>query len=64
MLSRAPRAAPKVLILIIMWSKTAPDHVLQTFKTQGEAIDWAKKNGHTPVRHLNDKQKADHWRSV
>ena len=43
------------------------DHVLQTCKTQHEAIDWAK-NGHTPhvarVRHLNDKKKADHWRAV
>jgi hypothetical protein len=33
------------------------DHVLGTFKTQREAIDWAKKNGHSPlvarVRHLN-----------
>jgi len=44
------------------------DHALATFKTQGEAIEWAKKNGHTPhvarVRHLNDKKKADHWRAV
>jgi len=36
------------------------------FKTQREAIDWAKNNGHHPliarVRHLNDKQKPDHWR--
>ena len=35
------------------------DHVLKDFKTQKEAIDWAKKEGHTPhvarVRHLNDK---------
>jgi hypothetical protein len=44
------------------------DHVLATCKTQQEAIDWAKKNGHTAhvarVRHLNDKKKADHWRKV
>jgi hypothetical protein len=44
------------------------DHVLSTFKTQHEAIDWAKDQGHTPrvarVRHLNDKKKADHWRTV
>jgi hypothetical protein len=44
------------------------DHVLVTFKTQREAIEWAKKNGHTPrvarVRHLNDKKKPDHWRAV
>ena len=24
------------------------NHVLATFKTQREAIDWAIKNGHTP----------------
>lgn len=44
------------------------DHVLATFKTQQEAIAWAKKNNHSPlvarVRHLNDKKKADHWRSA
>jgi hypothetical protein len=35
-------------------------HPLATFKTQHEAIEWAKKNGHRPhvarVRHLNDRQ--------
>ena len=44
------------------------DHVLGTFKTQHEAIDWAKKQGHHPlvarVRHLSDKKKADHWRTA
>jgi hypothetical protein len=44
------------------------DHVLATFKTQREAINWAKKNGHTPlvarVRHLSDKKKPDHWRAA
>jgi hypothetical protein len=44
------------------------DHVLATFKTQREAIDWAKKNSHSPhvarVRHLNDKKGADHWRAA
>jgi hypothetical protein len=44
------------------------DRVLATFKTQKEAIDWAKKNGHTPhvarVRHLNGKRKPDHWRAA
>ena len=44
------------------------DHVLQTFKTQHEAIEWAKKTGHTPhvarVRHLNDKEKPHHWRAA
>ena len=44
------------------------DSVLHTSKTQHEAVEWAKKNGHTPhiarVRHLNDKNKPDHWRKV
>ncbi|WP_244646300.1 hypothetical protein [Bradyrhizobium campsiandrae] len=44
------------------------DHVLGTFKTQKEAIDWTRKNGHSPhvarVRHLNDKKTPDHWRAV
>jgi hypothetical protein len=44
------------------------DHVLATFKTQREAIDWSRKQGHAPliarVRHLNDKKKLDHWRTA
>ena len=44
------------------------DDVLATFKTQHEAIKWAKDNGHNPlvarVRNLNDKKKADHWRAA
>jgi hypothetical protein len=44
------------------------DHVLSTFATQKEAIDWAKRNGHHPlvarVRHLNDKNNPDHWRGA
>ena len=42
------------------------DHVLGTFKTQYEAISWAKGEGHTPlvarVRHRSDKKKPDQWR--
>jgi hypothetical protein len=44
------------------------DHVLATFKTQQEAVDWAHKQGHSPlvarVRHLNDKKMPDHWRAA
>jgi uncharacterized protein (DUF4415 family) len=44
------------------------DRVLKTFKTQAEAIAWAKSEGHSPhvarVRHLNDKKIPDHWRQV
>jgi hypothetical protein len=44
------------------------NHELGNFKTQKEAIDWAKSHGHTPlvarVRHLNDKKIPDHWRAA
>jgi hypothetical protein len=47
------------------------DHVLGTFATQREAIDWARSKRHKPlvarVRHLNDKKKQkkpDHWRAA
>jgi hypothetical protein len=44
------------------------DHVLGTFKTQHEAIAWAKQSGHTPhvarVRHLNKKDQPDYWRTA
>ena len=44
------------------------DHVLGTFKNQNEAIEWARKNGHSPlvarVRHRNDKKRSDLWREA
>ena len=44
------------------------DNVLGTFRTQKDAIDWAKGRGHAPlvarVRHLNNKKIPDHWRSA
>lgn len=48
--------------------ETEGDHVLATTKTQLEAIEWSKRNRHSPrvarVRHLNDKKKPDQWRAV
>jgi hypothetical protein len=42
------------------------DHVLATFEKQHEAIEWARRNGRSPlvarVRHRNDKKRPDHWR--
>jgi hypothetical protein len=42
--------------------------VLASFKTQKEAIEWAKAGGHHPlvarVRHQNDKKVPGHWRSA
>jgi hypothetical protein len=45
------------------------EHILAVFKTQREAIAWAaQREGHSPlvarVRHLNDKNKPDHWRAA
>lgn len=44
------------------------DHVLGVFRTQKEAIYWAKSQGHRPlvarVRHLNSKRIPDHWRAA
>ncbi len=44
------------------------DHVLAAFKTQHEAIAWARAQGHQPlvarVRHVNDKKTPNHWRSA
>ena len=44
------------------------NHLLRITATQKEAIEWAKHQGHSPlvarVRHLNDKNKPDHWRAA
>src|ERR1700730_15618080 len=48
--------------------ETNADHALATFKTQYDAIEWAKKNGYRThvarVRQLNDKKKPDHCGAV
>jgi hypothetical protein len=44
------------------------EHVLGTFRTQKDAIEWAKKHGYKPhvarVRNLNDKKTPGHWREA
>jgi hypothetical protein len=44
------------------------DCVLGIFRTQREANEWAKAQGHRPlvarVRHLNNKRIPDHWRAA
>ncbi len=43
------------------------DNVLATFRTQEEAIEWAKKKGHHPlVARVRNTRKGnpDHWRSA
>jgi hypothetical protein len=61
---RRPEASPITDYVV----EDHADHVLDTFKTQHDAIEWAKRQGHSPhiarVRHLNHKRKADHWRAA
>jgi hypothetical protein len=41
------------------------DHVLATFKTPREAIDWAKSKGHAPlVARVRHPKTPDHWRAA
>ena len=66
--NHAPRAGRRASPIEDYVVEDHADHVLHTSKTQQEAIDWARKNGHKPlvarVRHLNDKKKPDHWREA
>ena len=65
MWKRAPKVVPREAPFEDFVVEDHADHVLGTFKTQTEAIEWASKNGHSPlvarVRHLNDKKRPDHW---
>ena len=58
-LNRPPKGRPEGSPIEDYVVEDHADHALGTFKTQHEAIDWAKGQGHTPhvarVRHLNDK---------
>lgn len=63
-----PKGRPEGSAITDYVVETQGDQVLTTTRTQQEAIDWSKRNGHSPhvarVRHLNDKKRPDHWRAV
>jgi hypothetical protein len=63
-----PKAGRKGARSRTTFSRDHADSVLATFKTQHDAIAWAKQEGHSPhvarVRHLNKKTEPDHWRAV
>jgi hypothetical protein len=63
-----PKGRPEGSAIEGYVAETEGNHVLGNFTTQQEAIEWARKAGHSPrvarVRHLNDKKKPDHWRAV
>jgi hypothetical protein len=66
MWKRVPKAVPREAPLETLWLRITP--TMCSAKTQKEAIDWAKKNGDSPlvarVRHLNDKKITDYWRAA
>ena len=63
-----PKGRPEGTPIVDFVVENHADHVLQTTRTQAEAIGWAKRHGHEPhvarVRHLNDKKNPDHCRKV
>jgi hypothetical protein len=63
-----PKGRPEESPITDYVVETKGDIQVGIFRTQHEAITWAKNNGHSPhvarVRHLNDKKKPDHWRAV
>jgi hypothetical protein len=63
-----PKGRPEGSVIQDYVVEDHTDHVLGTFATQKQAIDWAKAMGHSPlvarVRHLNNKRIPDHWRAA
>ena len=63
-----PKGRPEHSAILDYVVEDHTDHVLGTFVTQKQAIDWAKAQGHYPlvarVRHLNNKRIPDHWRAA
>jgi len=63
-----PKGRPEGSAVIDYVVEDHADNVLATRRTQREAIDWAKAQGHRPlvarVRHLNNKRIPDHWRAA
>ena len=63
-----PKGRPEGSPIIDYVVEDHANNVLATRRTQHEAIDWAKAQGHRPlvarVRHLNNKRIPDHWRAA
>jgi hypothetical protein len=63
-----PKGRPKGSHIDDYVAEDHADHILATFKTQREAIDWANRQNHHPLvaraLHVNDKKNPDHWRSA
>jgi hypothetical protein len=63
-----PKGRPERSAIEYYVAEDHANYALGTFNTQQEAMDWVKKNGHTPliarVRHPNDKKLPDYWRAV
>ena len=63
-----PKGRPEVTRIDDYVVEDNIDNVFATFKTQYEAMQWARRLGHRPlvarVRHLNNKGIPDHWREA
>lgn len=63
-----PKGRPEGVFIDDYIVEDHTNHILFIARTQQEAIEWAKRHGHRPnvarVRHLNDKNKPDHWRAM
>jgi hypothetical protein len=63
-----PKGRPEGSAIDDFVVESAADQVLYTARTQREAVDWAQRQGHSPlvarVRHLSNKRIPDHWRSA
>jgi len=63
-----PKSAGQVSPIAYYAVEDDADHVLRTFNLQGDAIRWAKRQGHRPLiartRHLSDKRIPGHWREA
>jgi hypothetical protein len=61
-----PKGRPEGTLVIDYVIEDHSNRLLASCRTQDEALEWAKSQGHTPlvpmVRHQNNKNKLDHWR--
>jgi hypothetical protein len=61
-----PKGGAEATLVIDYVIENDASQLLESCRTQDEAIEWARSQGHVPlvplVRHLNDKTKPDHWR--
>ena len=62
-----PKGRPEGSAIEDSWWRITPITCSRRLKPNRRPSAWSTKQGHTPliarVRHLNDKEKPDHWRA-